>query len=202
MRSRTLPDLPGRCKRCYLVQAWCLCADVPCLSTPLGVTILRHYLEAPKSTNTARIAALALPRCEVVDFQEPNAALDTQLTALQDAWVLFPTGDAPPLGAAPRNLVVLDGTWRQARKMMRKIPALARLPVLSLPPPETVRQRLRQSPHPENRSTLEAIADALTLLHRPDDGEALVHLHARLVERTLRARGQASALQGVAVDLP
>ncbi len=201
MRSRTLPELPGRCKRCYLVEAWCLCACVPTVQTRVGLTVLRHFLETPKSTNTARIAALALPRCEVVEFQEPNAALDARLAQLKDAWVLFPGEGAAPEGA-PANLVVLDGTWRQARKMMKKIPALARMPRYPLSPPVRARQRLRQSPHPENRSTLEAIADALSALESPEAGEQLLRLHELLVERTLRARGQASALQGAPLDLP
>ncbi|MGQ0504387.1 MAG: tRNA-uridine aminocarboxypropyltransferase [Myxococcaceae bacterium] len=194
MRSRTLPDLPGRCKRCYLLEAWCLCTHVPSLESRTSVLILRHYLEAPKSTNTARLAALALQRCELFDFQEPTAELDGKLAALPEACVLFPGAPDIRLSFTPRHLVVLDGTWRQARRMMRKIGALSRLPTLSLPPPPHERARLRHSPHAENRSTLEAVADALTLLEGPELGEALLAAHDTLVERTLRSRGLTPSL--------
>ena len=63
-----LPMNPAPCAACYLEPALCLCAIVPRVETKTRFVILRHFVEATKRTNSARIAALALPRCEIVDY--------------------------------------------------------------------------------------------------------------------------------------
>ena len=73
--------------------------------------------------------------------------------------------------------------------MFGKLPSLAALPRLSLPPKDVAVLRLRGSDAPENRSTLEAIADALALLEGPEVGAPLHAAQALMVERVYRARG-------------
>src|SRR5690606_12564184 len=88
------------------------------------------------------------------------------LPALDGAWLLFPVGE--PMMAAPapppRQLIVLDATWSQARRMYRKLDALRGLPILRLPELPMPSGRLRESPGPGRVSTIEAIARALRLL--------------------------------------
>jgi DTW domain-containing protein len=108
-------------------------------------------------------------------------------------WLLFP-GDGPSglarlSGPPPARVVVLDGTWRQARRMLRSLPALQGAPRLSVGPrPAGV--GLRAAPSPEHLSTLEAITSAVAVL----ESEALAVLldgwHRELVARALRARGR------------
>jgi DTW domain-containing protein YfiP len=89
-------------------------------------------------------------------------------------------------------LVVLDGTWRQTRKMLRRLPELSRFPRYSLATAveAQTRDRLREPPRAGARSTLESIADALSALDSPECGQRLLELHGRFVERTRLARGQ------------
>jgi DTW domain-containing protein YfiP len=90
---------------------------------------------------------------------------------------------------APRQLVVLDATWSQARRMYRKLEALRGLPTLRLPDTPMVAARLRASPGPGQVSTIEAIARALRILGDTDAAAALERLfdvaveHARAVGR-------------------
>lgn len=191
MRSHTRDDLPGRCKRCWIRQEHCICAEVPVLPTRVRVLLVRHHWEARKSTGTARVAALALPNLTLVDFTDDpeasNAALPT-LDSAQD-WVLYPDDAAQVPQAPPRTLVVVDGTWRQTRKMLKKLPKLDGLPRLKLggAPPKAL--RLRGTSLEEGRSTLEALADALAVLGEADAAVGLHALHTRFVERVLKARG-------------
>jgi DTW domain-containing protein len=156
------------------------------------VLVLRHGFESHKSTNTARIAALALPTLRVVEY-DPGAPpdLDALIGEAAPAWLLYPASGGEPVipEGAPRSLVVLDGTWTQTRKMSHKHPALLRLPRLSLPPGRVATRRLREAPSADARSTLEAIADALGALEGPQVSEPLHALHALMVERVLAARG-------------
>jgi DTW domain-containing protein YfiP len=192
MRSRTLSHLPGRCARCWIRHEFCLCAEIPQLPTRTRVVVVRHAREADKSTGTARIASLALPNSELIDFGEESTPVDEAVQSFAaGAWLLFPAEEAavPLPSAPPQSLVVIDGTWRQTRRMLKKLPSLAKVPRLALPTKLEAPLRLRESTSPDNRSTLEAIADALTILEGASVGAPLHRLHALMVERVFRARG-------------
>ncbi len=196
MRSRTLSDLPGRCPRCWIRTAHCICADVPRLTPRTEVVVVRHEREGWKSTGTARVAMLALANARLVDYSEDGAACDAELQALaRGAALLFPeVGVEPkPLADAPARLIVLDGTWRQTRRMLRRLPSLSGVPRLVLPEKPAAVLRLRETADPLGRSTLEAIADALEAVEGEAAARPLHALHALFVERVLRARGVWSA---------
>lgn len=194
MRSFTAPGAPGRCPRCYLLQDFCICALVgPGEPSAPRVVIVRHHWEAFKSTGTARLAALALSNARIIDMAAENPApVRAELAELQNAWLLYPgSASAGRDGERPETLVVLDGTWRQTRKMLRRLPELARFPRFTLADDaDPHRARLRESPRPGARSTLESIADALAVLDSAASGQKLLHLHQHFVERTRLSRGQ------------
>jgi len=192
MRSHTHDDLPGRCKRCWIRVEQCVCALLVPLQTQVRVLFVRHHMEARKSTGTARVAHLALPNSQVFDFTDDpdasNAALPHGLDPA-DSWLLYPDETAQvPVGPV-RNLVVLDGTWRQTRKMVKKLPAVAHLPRVRLAGPPADVLRLRETSLDDGRSTLEATAEALALCGEADVSRALLALHAVFVQRVLTARG-------------
>ncbi len=192
MRSHTNSDLPGRCRRCWVRDGYCICAEIPTVSTKTGVLVIRHERESFKSTGTARVAHLALPNSHILDSGEESSLTNDQLAGqLQGASVLFPSAEPAPWPAAGEigKLIVLDGTWRQTRRMFAKLPALHGLPRLTLPPKEAPVLRLRASTFSEGRSTLEAIADALGMLEGEAVATPLHQLHALYVERVFRARG-------------
>jgi DTW domain-containing protein YfiP len=193
LRSRTLNTLPGRCPRCWIRAGFCICAEVPTLPTRTQVLVLRHVREQWKSTGTARIAQLALPNCTVVDYPEDLEGFEASLLPrLHGAALLFPDdAESTPLPAheRPVTLVVVDGTWRQTRRMVKRLPAVQSLPRLSLGTAAAPVLRLRESPSAEGRSTLEAIAEALRALEGEATAHALEQLHALMVERVFRARG-------------
>lgn len=203
MRSMTAPGAPGRCPRCLILAAHCVCELVgsPHESQP-QILIVRHHWEAFKSTGTARLASLALSNLRLLDMTaEDPAPVRAALRELDGAWLLYPDGSATTSEAEgralrPRVLVVLDGTWRQTRKMLRRLPELSRFPRYSLgPAAESLeRDRLREPPRAGARSTLESIADALAQLDSSECGQRLLALHQGFVERTRFARGQRGPL--------
>ena len=198
MRSRTPEDLAGRCPRCFLPTSLCLCAEVPSVSTRTELLVIRHHKETLKSTNTARMAALALPRCRIVSYGAPGQPFDASVLEAPDTWLLFPDArqaaapDAPP----PARLVILDGSWGQARRMVQRVPALRQLPGLKLPPPLPDTRRLRRPPHPEGMSTLEAIAGALAHLEGAHVAGPLYALHEVMIDRVMMSRGRLATPDG------
>jgi DTW domain-containing protein len=140
-------------------------------------------MERWKPSNTARLAALALPRARLVDYGGPNDVLDEALLVAPGTALLYP--DGPPAVPSPvSRLVVLDGSWPQARRMTQRIPPLRALPRLVLPPPDADLPRLRDAKLAEGMSTLAAIARALALLEGEDVARPLDTLLALVVERS------------------
>jgi hypothetical protein len=64
-------------------------------------------------------------------------------------------------GPVPSQLVVLDGTWSQVRRLQHDNPWLADLPAVSLPAGAPSRYRIREEPEAHCLSTLEAVARVL-----------------------------------------
>jgi DTW domain-containing protein len=191
MRSHTLDSLPGRCKRCWIREEWCLCEYLPTVVPQTELVLVRHQREAWKSTGTARVAALCIPALKLVEYGDDAEPAAKELSPLlAGAALLFPFDSQSQEAKPPlKRLIVLDGTWRQARRMVKRLPGLLELPRLALPPKKGAVLRLRSSPRSDDRSTLEATADALQLLEGDALAEPLHRIHALMVERVFRARG-------------
>lgn len=185
------PDMEGRCLRCFLPSPLCVCAQVPRVETRTRVLLVRHTQEAFKASNTARLAAQALPNSELIPYGDRDRSFERRLPLPEGSWLLWPEGPPPPKDApTPRALVVLDGSWSQARRMVQRHPAFRSLPRLVLAPPAEGSLRLRQPPRADGMSTLEAVAFALEQLEGPRVAEPLLALHAAFTRVGLTARGR------------
>lgn len=181
--------LPARCPRCHLPPGSCLCAEVPRLAAPFRFIVLRHASERVRTTNTARWAALAIPGTVVVEHGLPGEPADLAGLLPPGSVALFPSASpAPPPSAPPPVVVVPDGTWAQARRMMQRVEGLRALPRLSLPAP-SARLRLRRPHRGDGMSTLEAMAGALAAFGAEEAADRLLALHDVAVERVLRLKG-------------
>lgn len=167
-----------------------------------------HIRETPLTTNTARLAGLALTNSEIRLRGKRGEDLDCRDVAAETDYtpaVLFPSPDAEVLTPArvasfgkPLLLVVPDGNWKQTSKIQKRVPGLASLPKVKLPPGPPSVYRLRLSPKPEYVSTFEAILRAVRIAEEPFVGvERAQEMERKLyeyflmkVERTLWARGQ------------
>jgi len=191
VRSFTTAGAPGRCQRCLILQAQCICAHLPTVKTKTEVVIVRHEREGWKSTGTARIAALAMPELRLLEFgEDAEPALSALPAEVSGAHLLFPGPDAQPLAAgAVTKLIVLDGTGGETGGMWARLPWLQAGPKGGLPPKQAKVLRRRESKFEEGRSTLEAIAEAIALLEGDEAAAPLHALHADYVQRVFKARG-------------
>jgi DTW domain-containing protein YfiP len=159
------------CARCGRPQAVCYCEAITPVPTRTRVLLLQHPREHGKAVNTARIAALALPSASLhvgVDFSQ-SAQVNAQLNdPAAPAVILYPSAEARDLETDPPNgpvtLVVIDGTWHQARSLLRKNPHLLKLPHYAFRPQAPSEYQIRREPKPEYVSTIEALACALPFL--------------------------------------
>ena len=185
----------ARCERCLRPSDHCLCSLIPTLGSRTRVLILQHPSEANHALNTARLAALGLENAELKVGEVFEDLAQCLNRPGYQARLLFPGEDAPALTAGPADdepllLVVPDGTWRKARKLLHLNPLLAQLPrvVLQNVPPS--RYRLRKAPGPDALSTLEAIVHALHTLEPATSFQALLRPFDALIEGQIAAMGE------------
>lgn len=184
-----------RCERCLRPQDHCLCALIPRLESTTRVLILQHPSEVDHALNTARLAALGLIEAQL-RVGEVFDDLDDWLNVPgYQTRLLFPGEGAHPLQAyttetLPTLLVVPDGTWRKARKLLHLNPALAALPRVILQDPPASRYRLRKAPGPDALSTLEAITHALQTLEPARSFTELLRPFDALIEGQIAAMGE------------
>jgi len=184
----------ARCERCLRPQSHCLCALIPSLPSRTRVLILQHPSEVDHALNTARLAALGLQQAQLEVGEVFEGLPDWLNQPGYQARLLFPGDGAEVVShyaddAQPWLLVVPDGTWRKARKLLHLNPALASLPRVTLAPGATSRYRLRKAPAPGALSTLEAITQALDTLESPQSFAPLLAPFERLIEGQIEAMG-------------
>lgn len=156
--------------------------------------VVQHPSEQSHALNTARLLCLGLDAATLLVTEQlpPD-----WIAWLQDpdyhTELLFPGPQAGELEATelerPRRLVLLDGTWRKARKLYYLNPALQALPQVALPAGQHSRYRLRKAPDADALSTLEAGVVALSIIEPASDFSPLLRPFERLIEGQIKAMG-------------
>jgi DTW domain-containing protein YfiP len=160
--------------------------------------VLQHPSERRHALNTARIAALGLSSADLMVGETfPTLCTDLQNSGRRPV-LLFPGEGAhdlaatPPLCADDLLLVVPDGTWKKARKLLYMNPCLMALPRVVLPENLPTRYRLRKAPMAGAISTVEAIVTALNILESPSRFDELLVAFEQLIDEQINAMGQAT----------
>jgi DTW domain-containing protein YfiP len=128
------------CARCSRPTKQCLCASLPAtpISTSTRILVLQHPAEAKKNVASVPLLPLCLEPVIIVRGQSFSETLLPFTTALEEGYeplLLFPGEAAEQLDAdsrpsfidaeRPKLLVIVDGTWTQARHMVRHSSGLA-----------------------------------------------------------------------------
>jgi DTW domain-containing protein YfiP len=154
------------------------------------VIILQHPREARLAICSAWLAKVALQNAELHQGVALDAIPRVQaLAGDPGAALLYPGPGAAPAAsraaAPPSCLVVVDGTWHQAERMIARSRVLSALPRLSVEPDGGEGYgALRREPEEGFLSTLEAIALALTAL----EGDAAPYAPMREAFRRMVAQ--------------
>jgi DTW domain-containing protein YfiP len=139
------------CPRCERPLPACLCALLPApVANRIALQILQHPDEAGHAKGTAPLLRLGLQRVQV----------ETGLRfAPREGLLLYPGGAGAPAGPVER-LILLDGSWRGSRALLKANPWLLELPRLALAELPG-RYAIRRAHRPGQLSSLEAGVQAL-----------------------------------------
>lgn len=177
----------------------CLCSYLRPLQNAVGVHILQHRREHRHALGTARLLRLGLAsvHVHVLDLQGRSGA-STPVALPEGAGLLYPSADARDLATLPeadrpRHLVVIDGTWSHAHRIVRDNPWISDLPRYGLAPSEGSRYRIRTEPRLECLSTVESVVAALRCLQPDLEGtEMLDTAFDRMIDAQIVASARES----------
>lgn len=140
------------------------------IETQTRVVILQHPRESDVGINTAGIAARALQNAQLHVGIRFSESAPWYRNSDRPVGLLYPGDDAVDISVNPPTepvtLVVIDGTWAQARSLVNRNPWIKNLPRFAFTPRAPSQYQIRREPKPNYVSTIEAIAYALSLLER------------------------------------
>lgn len=133
----------------------------------MKITLLTHEKELDRHHNTGRLLKdIANLECEIILWQrtQPNQQLLEQFKN-QQACLVYPTGIAKQFQpiTATEHLVLLDGTWQEARKMYNRSDYLKTAPWFKLENPPASQFHLRRNQIADGLCTCECAAELLKL---------------------------------------
>jgi len=190
------------CYRCFKAKEACLCPYIKEVDPGVKFVLLMHPREAYRMrTGTGRVTKLCLKDSEVIVCWVPDADERVRKLMSDPAYypvLLYPGKDAKTAKTLSvpegRKLLVfiLDGTWPQAKKMLRLSPNLRTLPSLSFSGSYTSSFRFKKEPKEECVSTIEAAAFLIRELQaegkaKPCDTENMLNVFGRMVDFQLES---------------
>ena len=157
------------------------------------MVFLQHTRESRVSIGTARMAHLGLANSELhegIEFGTGSPA--ARWFPRPGTFLLFPGEgalDPGELAEPPETLVVIDGTWPQARKLLSLNPALRALPRIGFRPRRPGNYRIRREPAEHCVATVEAVVEVLALLERDEARfEPLIRAFTSMVDFQIAAK--------------
>ena len=189
-----------RCLRCKIHHTLCFCARIHEVATHARISIIMHHRERHLTSNTANLAKLVLPKCDVLLRGHPTTPFSADALKLNNEELplfLFPHEDAidltpeyiESLNGRKIHLIVPDGTWSQAVKCYRREAGLTGIQCVKLPPGDPGRYRLRKSSDENRLSTYEAISRALGIIEQNHEVQREMDvIFDTMVEAVIRGR--------------
>ncbi|KJY81679.1 hypothetical protein TW81_17110 [Vibrio galatheae] len=161
-----------RCPQCQL-QYQCVCDRLPSIDAPFHLALLTHENELTRETNTGQWLNKSLASTSVHVWQrtQPCQSLLTMLNSEHyQPYLLFPSDVSIPVEQVVQTttqaqtiplFIILDGTWQEAKKMLRKSAWLSELPLAHITPSHESRYQLRRNQEQGHLCTLEVGCEIL-----------------------------------------
>lgn len=188
----TLTPTRDCCYTCFKAAAFCICDGIVPVDNKTRIVIVQHKCERLHPIGTARIASLGLLNTELkVVWPDKDNKFTFEPGELKNPGLLFPGLGATDLAAVPAEqrpgeLMVLDGTWGDVRKLYKDNPWLEQLPRYRLSPTVPSRYRIRKEPDEESISTIEAIVQSLGILEPETPGlNELIEVFEAMIDRQI-----------------
>lgn len=183
------PNIRGfkieRCDVCKVPKITCICGMAPEIKNKAVFCILMNEKEPSKPTNTGKLISDSMSNTKV--FIWSRVDIDNEIIKLitdekYKPYVIFPD-DRPELKGKAIEFdkdsnkiplfILLDGTWKQARKIYKKSEYLQNLPLLSLNPDKISEYTLRRASEDNHLCTVEVAVELLKIAGEEEASKSL-----------------------------
>ncbi|MBV7276289.1 DTW domain-containing protein [Clostridiaceae bacterium UIB06] len=173
-KIKQITSLYQSCSKCGLPIINCICDKSPKVETRGKIWILSNEREFSRPSNTARILKLInSDSTEIFIWErtkEPKKLIENIQDERYETYLLFPAeGELESRKVEYKRtekipaFIIIDGTWKEARKIVRKSEYLKNLKVLSLNPYHKSVYSLRKGAEEGNLCTIESAIEILKL---------------------------------------
>jgi len=175
----------------------CYCPDIKNLSLKTKVSFVMYKKERWLPSNTANLALNCLENSKVFyrGIKDTPLPLDFLEQETHYPMYLYPDEDAVVLSQEilqgiekPINLIIPDGTWRQAKKIYARESALHNTLKVKLPTVPKSTYPLRRQKFENGVCTFEAMTYALGIIERNDCKDQLLDNFKTMIEAHLKYR--------------
>ncbi|MCW8108894.1 DTW domain-containing protein [Alteromonas ponticola] len=165
------------CSHCHYPASTCLCKYIAPVSCPVSLIILQHSNEASHAKNTVRLLKLAIPETRIIKGKTTEDFLGLSAEIMPNACaVVYPTANSVALEnyanstvkPAFKQLIFIDGSWRQAYAIWKANSWLHALPQFHLNNAPKSDYEIRHVKMQNSLSTLEAVSHTVTTLFSAD----------------------------------
>ena len=164
------------CIHCNFALNTCICSAITNINNKVTVIILQHPSEEKIAKNTAKLLNLCLTDCQIIKGENNDDFSILKTLPVSSTVLLYPNENAINLDdnaeqASINNithLIVVDGTWKKAYKILQLTPLLNQFKTVSFKQLPKNRYAIRKAPRADSLSTLEAVAHSLLLIEQLD----------------------------------
>ena len=168
-------SLYDSCNKCGLPIITCICSKAPKIRTDAKIWILSTQKEFYRASNTARLLSLINPASTEIFLWERTNISEELISKLNneiyDTFLLFPIENCETRSRKVEYkrtdkipvFIIIDGTWKEARKIIRRSTYLEQLPIISLEPDFKSKYDLRRGAQDGNLCTIESAIEVLKL---------------------------------------
>lgn len=188
------------CPQCEFLKSRCLCDTIRPIENKVKVVILQHKSETRHALNTTRILVKSLTNISL--FIGEDFANNEELNAIlkdpkNKCALVFPGDESIVLNAQNKSklenithLIMIDGTWRKAKKIYFLSTNLHSLPCIRLIPEKASEYRIRKSPNVDGLSTLEATVLSLQSIEPELDTTSLKNSFKKMIDFQIEKMGE------------
>ena len=186
------------CTECEFLKSRCLCDTLKVIPNNIHLIVLQHPSETKHPLNTVRIMKKSFKEMTVIIGEDFSAdiRLNTILSEFnQTCAILYPGDDAVVLNSQESHkkithILLLDGTWRKAKKIFMLSKNLHTLPLIKLVTSSTSDYRIRKAPSDQSLSTIEAATMALDIIEPYLDTSAAILSFQKMVDFQIKKMGR------------
>lgn len=161
------------CDNCDFLKSRCLCSTLKILPNSTHIIVLQHPSESKHPLNTVRIMKKSFQNFNLFtgeNFSHNQTLNDLIINPENNVALLYPTDHSINISEFSQvskpitHLIVIDGTWRKAKKIFMLSTNLHFLSTIQLTQIEESHYKIRKAPRADALSTIEATIETLKYL--------------------------------------